>query len=425
MPGTHDERSDLNFLMQTRIRSDGTYDARMRSRHARRVFPIVTVAAVGLILPGFVEAPANATPPCTTSAPVLDQQVTCTNTGAAAVDIAIPIGAHSIDVVVSGAGGGAGGADASYTGGAGGSGARIIASLDISDVSWVSVLTGAGGANGVGGGSATAGQGGGYSAIWAGPRGSQVEPIAIAGGGGGGGRALYSSGYAGGAGAGSGTGAGGDGVGGSFGSGADGTGSGGIGRCGYNGQSWAAGGNGAGGYSSGGSGFGGGGGGDVSGPAGAGGSVVASGRLGNVTYSSGGASGGTGTVGAAGLPGTDGTVTLTFREARVTVISAGPTFHLAWSGLGSGNSGLDATNGTWVATPTAAEWTRAGFTLLGWATSASFPQSMAQEATHAFDGLVNGARVIYIPAGHSTFVSGDNTLHAIWGSATPPAVRAC
>jgi len=377
------------------------------------------------IIPALSAMPAQATPPCTTTVPSLDQLVVCANTGPTPGDISVPSGALSVDVVVKGAGGGAGGADASFIGGNGGNGARVTASLDVSDLSVISVVTGAGGANGVGGGSATGGSGGGYSAIWAGPRSAQIEPMVISGGGGGGGRSLTSNAESGGAGAASSTGAGGNGSGAHAGSGADGTGSGGIGRCGANGQSWAAGGAGAGIYSVGGSGFGGGGGGDTVGPAGAGGSVAASGRLGTVTYSPDGGAGGSGVVGADGLPGADGSLTLVFRSTRVKTLVTESSFTLSWSGEGTGDSTRTASSGTWLATPTAAEWTRAGFALLGWATDPSFPVQIARQATSAFDGPINGTRVIYIPAGASTFVTGDNTLHAIWGAAAPPSARIC
>ncbi len=391
----------------------------------RRAWPAAAATAVCMIVPGLTALPAQASPPCTNTVPSLDQQVSCTNTGATAVDITIPAGALSVEVVVKGAGGGAGGADAAYVGGNGGNGARVTASLDVSDVSVLSLVTGAGGANGVGGGSASPGVGGGYSAIWAGPRSAQIEPMVIAGGGGGGGTSQTVNAGAGGAGAANATGAGGNGSGLHAGNGADGTGSGGIGRCGSIGDSWAAGGAGTGSYSVGGSGFGGGGGGDAVGPAGAGGSVAASGRLGTVTYSPDGGDGGVGSVGAAGSPGADGSLTLVFRSTRVRALATGPTFRLSWSGTGTGDSSRTASTGTWVATPTAAEWTRAGFTLLGWATDSSFPVELARQATSAFDGPINGTRIVYIPAGKSTFVTGDNTLHAIWGSATPAAARIC
>lgn len=79
--------------------------------------------------------------------------------------------------------------------------------------------------------------------------------------------------------------------------------------------------------------------------------------------------------------------------------------------------------GTWVQLPSASSCTapadRPGGTLLGWATSSDFPIDMARDQVSrgwgAIDGTFNGMRMIFIPAGGYTMVSGDNRLHAIWG----------
>ena len=83
----------------------------------------------------------------------------------------------------------------------------------------------------------------------------------------------------------------------------------------------------------------------------------------------------------------------------------------------SGTKSADLVDGTWQNTPTSQEWSRPGAFLLGWATDANFPVDRARSATSAFDGVVDGRRVIFIPAGRPLFVSGETTMHAIWDSA--------
>ena len=136
-----------------------------------------------------------------------------------------------------------------------------------------------------------------------------------------------------------------------------------------------------------------------------------------------GGAGGTGAI-STGTPvngnaGGDGLITFTFTGAEAPAPSseahATPVFrHFAWRGDGNGQSSSTFTDGTWQSTPTAQEWTRPGFTLLGWATHRLFPVDRARAATSAFDGEVDGQRMIYIPAGKPTFVSGDVSLYAIW-----------
>lgn len=76
-------------------------------------------------------------------------------------------------------------------------------------------------------------------------------------------------------------------------------------------------------------------------------------------------------------------------------------------------------NGYWLQLPTAAECTRLGHTLLGWSTSSAFPIADAKEQVDrgwgAIDETFNGMRMIFIPAGAYTLLSGDNTLHPVWG----------
>jgi hypothetical protein len=70
----------------------------------------------------------------------------------------------------------------------------------------------------------------------------------------------------------------------------------------------------------------------------------------------------------------------------------------------------------WVSVPTC---TREGSTFLGWSTSPTFPVSVAQAQVDArygaWDGTANGMRMIFIPHYWHTYISGDNTLYAVWG----------
>lgn len=138
------------------------------------------------------------------------------------------------------------------------------------------------------------------------------------------------------------------------------------------------------------------------------------------------------TGGAGGLGGTNasangelgepGRIILTFSanrpEATTTDAPAPAVRSFTWGGQGSGSTSAAFTEGTWQNTPSASEWTLPGHTLLGWATDPQFPVSIAQRATGAYDGVIDGRRMIFIPAGSPTFVSGDASLHAIWVPST-------
>ncbi len=116
------------------------------------------------------------------------------------------------------------------------------------------------------------------------------------------------------------------------------------------------------------------------------------------------------------------------------------TYPIVWTGPGGGDgatvdrtsnlvldaaggscptSAIAGVDGTWAATP--ADCTKAGSALLGWATSAAFPvdraRSQVERGWGVIDETVDGTRMIFIPAGLPTLLSGDNTLHAIWGPA--------
>jgi hypothetical protein len=103
------------------------------------------------------------------------------------------------------------------------------------------------------------------------------------------------------------------------------------------------------------------------------------------------------------------------------------TFTLTWSpGENATCSVVNTTaaKGTWIQVPLAhkctATGTHTGGTLLGWSTSASFPVSVAREAVaqgwSAVDETFDGTRMIYIPAGGYTYVTGSNTLYPIWST---------
>ena len=75
--------------------------------------------------------------------------------------------------------------------------------------------------------------------------------------------------------------------------------------------------------------------------------------------------------------------------------------------------------GTWQQLPKATACSKAGVTLLGWATSPAFPVGRAKEQVAkgwgAIDEVIEGVRMIFIPAGGYTFITGENSLYAIWG----------
>ena len=82
--------------------------------------------------------------------------------------------------------------------------------------------------------------------------------------------------------------------------------------------------------------------------------------------------------------------------------------------------------GSWLTLPSADQCTQSGPTakpgakLLGWATSSSFPIARAQAQIDkkwgVIDESINGVRMIFIPAGMATFVSGSNNLFPIWSA---------
>lgn len=77
--------------------------------------------------------------------------------------------------------------------------------------------------------------------------------------------------------------------------------------------------------------------------------------------------------------------------------------------------------GTWMQLPDARSCSKPGSTLLGWSTSAAFPVDVAKaqvaKGWGVIDGTINGVRMIFIPAGGYTSLTGDNSLYPVWGPA--------
>jgi YVTN family beta-propeller protein len=104
------------------------------------------------------------------------------------------------------------------------------------------------------------------------------------------------------------------------------------------------------------------------------------------------------------------------------------TLFLAGSNLGATCVGGNPNGftGTWVTLPSADQCrptstsVKPGATLLGWSTSAIFPVARAQAQTDkkwgAIDDVIDGVRMIFIPAGMATFLSGSNTLYPVWSA---------
>ena len=110
--------------------------------------------------------------------------------------------------------------------------------------------------------------------------------------------------------------------------------------------------------------------------------------------------------------------------AASTPVEVSLSLDLAASGA-SCKEGSAATGvmGAWMYLPAAddcSSTTNPGAKLLGWSTSANFPVERAQSQVDnrwgAIDEVFDGVRMIFIPAGEATFVSGPNSLHPIWAS---------
>jgi hypothetical protein len=88
------------------------------------------------------------------------------------------------------------------------------------------------------------------------------------------------------------------------------------------------------------------------------------------------------------------------------------------------NSAQSGTAGGWLNLPSANDCTppaaKAGATLLGWATTPDFPVAIAQRQVNngwgAYESYNDAGQItaVFIPAGQAIFLSGANTLYAIW-----------
>ena len=85
-----------------------------------------------------------------------------------------------------------------------------------------------------------------------------------------------------------------------------------------------------------------------------------------------------------------------------------------------GATAISGSNSTWVQLPSADRCADPGRVLLGWSPSPQFPSSVAQaqidKGWGAIDGEIDGTRMIFIPAGGFTFLTGDNTLYPVWSA---------
>lgn len=118
-------------------------------------------------------------------------------------------------------------------------------------------------------------------------------------------------------------------------------------------------------------------------------------------------------------------------SVNTSVVAARPvqeTLTLAVEASGASCSGGNRTgfSGDWLALPKAEDCkqtspnAKAGVKLLGWSTHANFPVAAAQSQIDKGWGVIDsdfgGTRMIFIPAGMSTLVSGSNTLYPVWSA---------
>ena len=104
------------------------------------------------------------------------------------------------------------------------------------------------------------------------------------------------------------------------------------------------------------------------------------------------------------------------------------TLSLSVAASGASCTGGNPTgySGTWMALPKSDDCkqsgpnAKAGAKLLGWSPNANFPVDVAQnqiaKSWGVYDGPIGGVRMIFIPAGMSTYVSGSNTLYPVWSA---------
>ena len=125
------------------------------------------------------------------------------------------------------------------------------------------------------------------------------------------------------------------------------------------------------------------------------------------------------TAGGGGGGGSDGVSGAVEVPAPLVDISLTPT-----DGTTHSNSGESGIDGGWLTLPGANDCTppaaKTGATLLGWATTPDFPVAFAQRQVSngwgAYESYNDEGQItaVFIPAGLATFLSGSNTLYAIW-----------
>lgn len=115
-------------------------------------------------------------------------------------------------------------------------------------------------------------------------------------------------------------------------------------------------------------------------------------------------------------------------SSSATVAPVSETLLLAVESSGASCTGGNPTgySGSWLALPKAEDCkqtgpnAKVGAKLLGWSPNANFPVEVAQNQIArgwgVYDGPIGGVRMIFIPAGMSTFVSGSNTLYPVWSA---------
>jgi hypothetical protein len=152
----------------------------------------------------------------------------------------------------------------------------------------------------------------------------------------------------------------------------------------------------------------------------------------------------TGTYTVRGLPGSTtftGTGPCNASSVTLSLVSGGgggpstasarapQTFVLSFvssSGATCAISSESGTGGTWITLPSAGDCTppagKENAKLLGWATTPSFPVAVAQTQVNngwgTFEGYNSDGQLVsvFIPAGRAAYLSGNNTLYAIWSS---------
>lgn len=83
-------------------------------------------------------------------------------------------------------------------------------------------------------------------------------------------------------------------------------------------------------------------------------------------------------------------------------------------------SDVSGVEGTWTSVPDSTSCSKAGETLVGWATSEGFPVDIAQRqvdngwGAYEIFGASGALSAVFIPAGGSTMLSAPGRLYAIW-----------